>query len=130
MKLSITKIAAALALIIGAMAIFAGGKVLLGMLPDYYVINWLPVYNYTAGVLTVAVTAVLLWTSHRYARAAAVAVFSTHALVLGILLAAYRPVVAPDSLRAMSVRLVVWTVILGLLFIGSRASDRFRWLSR
>jgi len=126
MKRSITKIAAVLSLIIGAMAIFAGGKVLLGIMPDYYVIDWLPLYNYTAGVLTVAVTAVLLWKNHRYGRSAAVAVFSAHALVLGILLAAYRPVVASDSLRAMSVRLVVWTIILGLLFFGTRVSDRVR----
>ena len=126
MKLSISKIAAVLSLIIGAMAIFAGGKVLLGIMPDYYVIDWLPLYNYTAGVLTVAVTAVLLWKNHRYGRSAAVAVFSAHALVLGILLAAYRPVVASDSLRAMTVRLVVWTIILGLLFFGNRVSDRVR----
>jgi len=126
MKLSISKIAAVLSLIIGAMAIFAGGKVLLGIMPDYYVIDWLPLYNYTAGVLTVAVTAVLLWKNHRYGRSAAVAVFSAHALVLGILLAAYRPVVASDSLRAMTVRLVVWTIILGLLFFGTRVSDRVR----
>lgn len=126
MKRSISKIAAVLSLIIGAMAIFAGGKVLLGIMPDYYVIDWLPLYNYTAGVLTVAVTAVLLWKNHRYGRSAAVAVFSAHALVLGILLAAYRPVVASDSLRAMTVRLVVWTIILGLLFFGTRVSDRVR----
>ena len=126
MKRSITKIAAVLSLIIGAMAIFAGGKVLLGIMPDYYVIDWLPLYNYTAGVLTVAVTAVLLWKNHRYGRSAAVAVFSAHALVLGILLAAYRPVVASDSLRAMVVRLVVWTIILALLFFGTRVSDRVR----
>lgn len=120
MKLSITKIAAVLALIIGAMAIFAGGKVLLGILPDYNVINWLPVYNYTAGVLTVSITAVLLWKNHRYARAAAVAVTTAHALVMVILLIAYGPVVAPDSLVAMTVRLVVWTIILALLFVAGR----------
>ncbi|MDZ7843225.1 MAG: hypothetical protein U5K99_00245 [Anaerolineales bacterium] len=37
--------AAALAFIIGAMAIFAGGQVLLGNMPDYYVLDWLPVFN-------------------------------------------------------------------------------------
>jgi len=26
-------------------AVFAGGRVLLGILPDYYIIDWLPVYN-------------------------------------------------------------------------------------
>jgi hypothetical protein len=36
----LNKVASALALVIGAMAIFAGGQVLSGTLPDYYVINW------------------------------------------------------------------------------------------
>lgn len=120
MKLSITKITAALALLIGAMPVFAGGRVLLGILPDYYVINWLPVYNYTVGILTVSVTAVLLWKNHRYARPAAVTTFTAHALVMVILLTAYRAVVAPDSLVAMSVRLVVWAVIVALLLVATK----------
>lgn len=112
-----TKIAAVLALIIGAMAIVAGGKVLLGQMPDYYVINWLPVYNYSAGLLTVTVTAVLLWINHRYARLAAFTTFVVHAVVMLILQTGYRDVVASDSIRAMTVRLVAWTIILGLLYI-------------
>ena len=41
MNINLNKIAAILTLtfIIGAMAVFAGGQVLLGRLPDYYVIN-------------------------------------------------------------------------------------------
>ena len=128
MNLSITKIAAVLALIIGAMAVFAGGRVLLGILPDYYVINWLPVYNYTVGILTVSVTAVLLWKNHRYARPAAVISFTAHALVMVILLTAYRAVVAPDSLVAMTVRLVVWAVIVALLL--AQTTEKFSWDKR
>ncbi|MDT8305556.1 MAG: hypothetical protein RRC07_06435 [Anaerolineae bacterium] len=124
MKPTMTKIAAVLALIIGAMAIFAGGKVLLGIMPDYYVINWLPVYNYTAGILTVALTAILLWANHRYARVAAVATFAVHAVVMLVLQTGYRDVVASDSIRAMTVRLVVWAIILGLLFVPVRKDDR------
>lgn len=119
-KLSITKIAAVLALIIGAMAVFAGGRVLLGILPDYYVIDWLPLYNYTAGVITVILTAVLLWRNHRLGRPAAVTTFTAHAVVMAILLAFYGAIVAPDSIGAMTVRLVVWAIILALLFVASR----------
>lgn len=39
MKINLNKNAAVLAFIVGAMAVFAGGQVLLGKLPDYYVIN-------------------------------------------------------------------------------------------
>lgn len=111
-----------LALIIGAMAIVAGGRVLLGVMPDYYVIDWLPVYNFSAGVVTVLVTAVLLWKRHRLALPAAVATFAAHGVVMAVLIAFYNDVVASDSLVAMTVRLTVWAVILLLLFVASRRS--------
>lgn len=117
MKIKRTQIAAVLAFVIGAMAVFAGGRVLLGADPGYYVIDWLPVYNFAVGVVTVGITAVLIWRNGRYARPAAIATFAAHALVMLILLAAYEDVVAPDSLVAMTVRLVVWAVILALLFV-------------
>ena len=61
MNTTFNKIASVLAFIIGGMAIFAGGKVLLGNDPGYYVINWLPLYNYTIGILTIFITAILIW---------------------------------------------------------------------
>ena len=117
MKPILTKIAAILAFIIGLMAIFAGGQALLGKDPGYYVINWLLLYNYTIGVLTVSITAGLIWTSHKASMLAGIATFGLHALVMLVLQTAYRQVVAPDSLRAMIVRLVAWTIILGLMLI-------------
>ena len=46
MRTILTKAASILAFAIGAMAIFAGGKVLLGQDPGYYVIDWVPIYNF------------------------------------------------------------------------------------
>lgn len=112
MKTKFPKVAAYLAWIIGAMAVFAGGRVLLGTLPDYYVIEWLPIYNFVMGVITVGVTAVLIWKNSHYAWAASIATFAVHTLVLLVLLAVYQDVVAPDSLVAMVVRIVVWLIIL------------------
>ena len=120
MKISLNKIAAALAFIIGAMAVFAGGQVLLGKLPDYYVINWLPVYNYTAGILTVFVTAILIWSRHRLAMPAAIATFGIHTLVMLILQISYRDVVAIDSIAAMAIRMTVWIIILAMLYMQVR----------
>jgi hypothetical protein len=120
MKTIPNKMAAVLAFAIGGMAVFAGIQVLLGNDPGYYVINWLPIYNYTAGVLTVFITAILIWTGHRLAMPAAIMTISLHAAVMVILQTAYQDVVAPDSIRAMTVRLVVWAVILGLLFVQRR----------
>ncbi|NOH04896.1 MAG: hypothetical protein HND47_24470 [Chloroflexi bacterium] len=120
MNTILNKIASILAFVIGAMAIFAGGKVLLGDDPGYYVINWLPVYNYTVGILTVFVTAILIWMNHRLAMPIAIGTFGVHALVMLILQTAYRDVVAIDSIVAMTLRLSVWAVVLGLMFLQSR----------
>jgi len=120
MKTTLTKIASILAFIIGGMAIFAGGQALLGKDPGYYVINWLLLYNYTVGILTVFVTAILIWANSRFALPAAILTFSVHALVMLILQIAYRDVVAVDSIVAMTVRLVVWVIILGLMFLQRR----------
>lgn len=120
MKTTLNKIASVLAFIIGGMAIFAGGKVLLGNDPGYYVINWLPLYNYTAGILTVFITAILIWNNSRFAMPAALGTFSLHALVMLILQMMYSDVVAPDSIRAMAVRLIAWAIILTLMFFQQR----------
>lgn len=100
------------------MAVFAGGRVLLGTLPDYYVINWLPIYNFSVGLVTVLVTAVLIWRNSRYALPAAIVTLTAHILVLLVLLTVYRDVVAKDSLVAMVVRSVTWAIILVLMFGG------------
>lgn len=71
MNTKLLKAAAIIAWIIGGMAVFAGGRVLLGTLPDYYVIDWLPIYNFIVGLITVLVTAVLMWRDSRYALPAA-----------------------------------------------------------
>ncbi|PKO05737.1 MAG: hypothetical protein CVU41_09935 [Chloroflexi bacterium HGW-Chloroflexi-3] len=124
MKSILTKIAAVLALIIGAMAVFAGAQVLLGNDPGYYVINWVPVYNYTAGILTVFITAILIWRGSKLAWFAAITTFSLHTLVMVILQTAYRDVVAVDSIRAMTIRMIVWAIILVLMSVQSRKDKK------
>lgn len=120
MNRTMQRIAAILAFIIGAMAVVAGGQVLLGKVPGYYVINWLPAYNFTMGMLTVFIIALLIWTNNPYSRPAAISTFGVHAIVMLILQIAYRGVVAPDSIVAMSIRLIVWLIILMLMFFQSR----------
>ncbi|HEX5807792.1 MAG TPA: hypothetical protein VFY25_03945 [Anaerolineales bacterium] len=124
MSTILNKIASVLAFIIGGMAIFAGGKVLLGIDPGYYVINWVPVYNYTMGILTVFITAILLWKNSRFATPAIMGTFSLHALVMLLLQTVFRDTVASESLLAMTLRLIVWAVILGLMFVRSRQRVR------
>jgi len=117
------KVAAALAFVIGMMAVVAGGQVLLGKVPDYNVIDWLPLYNYTIGILTVFVTTLLLWTNSKLARPAAIATFFIHAIIMLILQIAYRDVVAIDSVVAMTIRLTTWFIILILMFLQVRKTS-------
>jgi len=120
MNTKLSKAAAVLAFIIGGMAIFAGGKVLLGNDPGYYVIDWLPVYNFIAGLASFAVAAVLIWKNSRYALPATVITLGFHSAVMAILQTAYSSVVAPDSIQAMTLRISVWVVILVLMLIERR----------
>jgi hypothetical protein len=126
MKTIFTKIASILAFIIGGMAVFAGAQVLLGNDPGYYVINWLPIYNYTIGILTVFITSIFIFTNSRFALLTAIGTFSLHALVMLILQTTYRNIVAPDSIRAMTIRLIVWALILGLMFIQSHKNKKMQ----
>lgn len=121
MDTKLSRLAAILALSIGLMAVFAGGRVLLGTLPDYYVIDWLPIYNFTVGVITALVTTILLWRNGRQAMLAAAGTLAAHMFVMLILMVGYRDVVASDSLRAMSVRIVTWIVILALVYFAGRS---------
>lgn len=124
MNTTLNKIASVLALIIGGMAIFAGGQILLGKDPGYFVINWLPLYNYTMGILTVFVTAILIWINSRYAMPSAIGTFSIHAVVMILLQTVYHGIVAPDSIQAMTLRLTVWTVILIFMIFQSRKNKQ------
>lgn len=124
MKSILTKIAAILAFMIGAMAVFAGAQVLLGNDPGYYVINWVLIYNYTAGILTVFITAILIWRGSKLAWFAAITTFSLHTLVMIILQTVHRDVVAVDSIRAMTIRMIAWAIILVLMFAQSQKDKK------
>jgi hypothetical protein len=124
-NLIFSKIAAVLTLVIGALAIVAGGQVLLGKIPDYYLIDWLPVYNFSVGLITLVFTAIIIWKNSQWAVSAAIATLSLHSIVMVILQTAYRDVVAPDSLRAMTVRIAAWLVILVLILTQRRRNIGF-----
>ncbi|MEN8242301.1 MAG: hypothetical protein ABFS17_10300 [Chloroflexota bacterium] len=120
MKSNLRKIAAVLAFIIGAMAIFAGGQVMAGKIMDYYVIDWLPIYNVIAGVISSFVTAILIWKGSKFGMPAAIATFASHSIVMLVLQIGYQDVVAPDSIKAMTVRLVVWLIIQIMMTIQAK----------
>jgi hypothetical protein len=114
------RIAALLALVIGGLAVVAGGRALIGKVPNYTILSWLPVYNYTMGFLAVLWAAPLLWTASKVARPVAIATFSTHAIVMVFLQTAFTGKVAAESLEAMWIRLIIWTIILALVYVPGR----------
>jgi hypothetical protein len=121
---TLNKTAAVLALAIGAMSIVAGGMALRGWEPGYFVLNWLPVYNFSMGVLTVFIPSILIWRESRSAMPIAIGIFGIHAIVLLVLLFAFLDRVAAESILAMVFRLAIWVIILGLMFFARhRKSD-------
>lgn len=120
MRGNLNRVAAVLTWIIGGMGVFAGGQALLGRLPGWNVISWLPVYNFVVGVLTVLIVAPLIWRGHRYARSAGWVIFGLNLVVTATLLVAFRDIVARESIAAMLLRLAVWALIIGLLHWQTR----------
>ena len=123
MNTTLNKIASILAFILGALSIIAGGMAMRGWSPGYFVLNWLPVYNFIMGTLTVFIPAILIWRNSRHAMPAAIATFGIHAIVTLLLLSAFRGTPASESILAMIFRLVVWLIILALMFFQSRKNN-------
>ena len=125
MNTKLTKTASILALYIGVMAVYAGGQVvLLGKTMNYHVLAWLPVYNLIFGLLTVFLTAILIWKNSRFSLAAVIASITSHSAVMILLQTSYRDLVAPDSIRAMAIRLGFWLVILALVVVQERKDKK------
>lgn len=105
-------LAAAIAVLFGLATLFAGGRVLLGSDPGYEVFRPLLLYNTAMGVAYLA-AGVTVWRSVMAGRYAAGAIVLLNLLVLMGILVVFRSggAVAVDSLRAMTLRTVVWLVL-------------------
>lgn len=105
-------VVATIAVLFGALTIFAGGRVLLGGDPGYEVFRPLLVYNTIMGLVYVA-AGLIAWRNLRPGRNAAAVIFLLNlAVLLGIfLLHSTGGAIAVESLRAMTLRSVVWLVL-------------------
>jgi len=112
---------ALVAALFGLATIIAGGRVLAGADPGYVVFRPLLIYNAAMGIAYVA-AGVIAWRSLDRGKYAAATIFVLNFLALGAICYLYATgsAVAIDSLRAMTLRTVVWLV----LFLG------LAWLSR
>lgn len=105
-------IVVAVAVLFGAVTLFAGGGVLLGSDPGYEVFLPLLVFNTAMGLAYLA-AGTAVWRSVNVGRNAAGTIFLLNLLVFVGILVVYRSggAVAVESLRAMTLRTVVWLIL-------------------
>ena len=72
------------------------------------------------GLISVFFSSIVIWKNSKLALPTAIGTFGIHAIVMLILQVAYRSLVASDSILAMTVRLVTWAIIVGLLILQQR----------
>jgi len=110
------KIASFLALLLGVISVFAGGKVLLGIdTKDYTIINWLVVYNVIFGFISI-VAAYFIWKQKTQAKIIAFIILDMHFMVL-LYLKFMSTTAASESIKAMLFRVIVWVIIVLLLIL-------------
>ena len=122
--------AAIIAVLFGIATLFAGGRVLLGSDPGYEVFRPLLVYNTAMGVAYLMAGAAL-WRRASAGRNAAGAIFLLNLLVLAGILVVYANGggVAVDSLRAMTLRTVVWLLLFVAAWWAARPPNGVRFTS-
>lgn len=123
MHMKIIKVALILvAALFGLLTIFAGARVLLGSDPGYIVFRPLLIFNTVMGIVYL-VAAIIAWRNLKQGMYMAAAIFVLNLIVLLTIYFLYTKgnTVAVDSLRAMSLRTIVWLVLfIGLGWISSR----------
>ncbi len=113
---------ALVAILFGVVTVFAGARVLLGADPGYVVFRPLLIYNTAMGFAYFA-AGVLAWRSLIQGRQAAAAISMLNLLVLAAIGALFVTggAVAVESVRAMTLRSVVWLALLvGLAWLGHK----------
>ena len=104
------KIAAILALFIGAMSVFAGSKVLLGIdTKEYTVLNWLVLYNVIFGAISI-IAAYLIWKKSLFSKRIIIFILVAHTSLV-LYLNFFNEVVASESIKAMLFRISIWVLI-------------------
>jgi hypothetical protein len=112
---------AVVALVFGLVTLWAGGTVLAGRDTGYVVYQPLLLFNTVMGVAYLA-AGVIAWRRALWGRHAAAVILVLNVLVLGGVIYLYRTgaEVAVDSVRAMSLRSIVWLMLLLALAWMSR----------
>lgn len=104
-----------LAALIGGISVVAGSRVLLSLnTPNYQVLGWLVIYNVLLGLVSLFV-AFKIWKQPNYKWPLLVLV--SHLTILLLLVTLFKEAVAIDSIKAMSFRSAIWSVILLITYL-------------
>jgi hypothetical protein len=121
------KIAAVVSLIGGLMIIVTCGQVvLLGKVPEQYVVEWMPPFQFFIGVLSVFITTILLWKDHLLAIPAVIFTLVLQGLAMAMLITAYGDSVTAKTLNTVSVRILITVAVLVLMILHRRKTRRLR----
>ena len=115
--------AAGVAVVFGLLTVVEGSLVLLGIShPDYVVLQPLLIYNVIMGVIGL-VAGAALWLNRRWALTLAIIIGAAHVIVLLVVGMMYLSgeAVALHSVRAMTVRSVIWLAIVWMAWMARRA---------
>jgi len=114
-------VTAGIATLFGLLTIFAGTRVLLGSDPGYVVFRPLLIFNTIMGIVYL-LAAFTIWRNIKKGKHMAAVIFLLNLFVLVVIFILYMKgsLVAVDSVRAMSLRTVVWFVLFALLGWVSR----------
>jgi hypothetical protein len=118
------RILASVAVIFGLATIFAGTRVLAGYDPGYIVFRPLLIYNTAMGIVYIT-AGIIAWHNPKQGKYAATIIFVLNSLALAAVYYLYAKgsAIAVDSLRAMTLRTVVWLALfVGLALISRRTN--------
>lgn len=113
------------AVIFGLMTLIVGTRVLVGVDPGYQVFLPLLIYNTLMGAVYIA-AGIAIWFSLRRGTSAAATIFTCNILVLAVIgyLFTNGADIAIESVRAMTLRTVVWLVLCVVLSWERRRQAR------
>ena len=104
----VIKVVAALALIMGLMAVITGSRVLLGLFdPGYQYYALLVIYNIIFGILSI-ITGFLIWQESDKAPLFAYTILGAHLIVLVLLKTVFNDIISVHSVNAMTFRVIAW----------------------
>jgi len=112
MKITIRKIVAGIAILLGLTSVVVGTRVLMGWFdPGYVTFPLLIIYNVIMGLVSI-LAGIFIWKNHKSAFEISGLITIGHIAVLVSLVTVFGNIIALQSIHAMIFRSVIWILIL------------------